>query len=310
MSKHLSLEEINRSIDALFNKLSTRSEQVAAEPEAQELDEPAESPQSVVFLEGEVLIFGGMTKSLVTTALVNMGIMPDAFSLTTEGPPLFFTSSTTVPDTAAPPVYFLTHEDLPYGFVGTDEEPGTFQFSSPELAKLTLPPNPQVVDDAYVFIGDDASNVTYDMIDKATDDRYKVLMYGLGWVPATNKAGAAQDVREGKFTNVDFSGDKRYFADKGPLLGAVNSSTGTHSTPVEGGIGNNYVPDVFAGWTWPVISQRNPSPNTVTANIIQMPRNQLQSFEVNPDTQQPYRGAEGVYPVILAEILRDVNIDF
>lgn len=49
---------------------------------------------------------------------------------------------------------------------------------------------------------------------------------------------------------------------------------------------------------------------TLKASLLNMPRYQKEEFNVNPSNQQPYRGAEGVYPIILVELNEDVNLRF
>ena len=107
--------------------------------------------QRIVFLEGEVLTFGGVSRGQVISVLTATGIPSEAYEQTVDGPPLYFCSSFNRPDVEFAVPYLLREEDLPYGFAGPN---GTFQFSSPEIEKLRRPEGPVELDGVYTYFGD------------------------------------------------------------------------------------------------------------------------------------------------------------
>ena len=318
------LEELSFAVDNLVAQLTekTRQYESTETPDPQTYSSPEDSSlRRTVLFENEVLVFGGMSRESVIDAMSNLGIPTDAYEITTNGPPLFFESNPATTDITPAPAYYLQHGDLPYGFAGTTEAPGTFQFSSPELTKLTFAPAPQMVDDAYAVYGSNLpSYVTYDYVKNslAKDDRFRVLMYGLGWTPSNTPTQATSDVNQGRYGNVGFRvgelSEKRFFTDKDPFLQMIadlgNASADTLDSGFLGGVGDsNYSIGQYIGWRWRLQKKETPQ-DLIYAPLLDMPKGQLDTFQVNPSPQQPYRGAEGVYPVVLVEMLRDVNLWF
>lgn len=277
--------------------------------------------QRIVFLEGEVLTFGGVSRGQVISVLVATGVPSDAYELTVEGPPLYFCSSINRPDVEFAAPYLLREEDLPYGFAGPG---GTFQFSSPEIENLQRPANPVEVDDVYTFFGDyvDARDpVTYDLCklwEKQNNSRGWVETKALGWVQGTTKPEVLANLEAGKNAGVvvrngpdtvyrDYTTNIEVFKD------LVRKQTeGSEFYPINtivGGLSSNSNPrPPVLGWKYSIRNMKGGY--AMNADLLQMPAEQLQRFEVNPDPQQPYMGGEGVYPVVLVEFLRDVNVIF
>lgn len=274
--------------------------------------------QRIVFLEGEVLTFGGVSREQVISVLVATGIPSDAYELTVEGPPLYFCSSFNRPDVEFAAPYQLREEDLPYGFAGPD---GTFQFSSPEIEKLRRPAAPVEIDDVYTFFGDWADGISYDLCkrwEQKNDNRGWIEVHSLGWVQGSTKSEVLANLEAGKNAGVivrtgsdsvyrDFTTNVEAFKD------LVRKQTeGSEFYPIStivGGLSSNSNPrPPILGWKYGLRNSKGG--DTMYADLLQMPVAQRQRFEVNPDPQQPYRGGEGVYPVVLIEFLRDVNVIF
>lgn len=274
--------------------------------------------QRIVFLEGEVLTFGGVSGEQVISVLVATGIPSDAYELTVEGPPLYFCSSINRPDVEFAAPYLLREEDLPYGFAGPD---GTFQFSSPEIEKLQRPANPVEVDGVYAFFGDWADGISYDLCklwEKNNDNRGWIEIKSLGWVQGTTKSEVLANLEAGKNAGVVVrNGPDTVYRDYTTNIEAFKEmvrkqTEGSDFSPIStivGGLSSNSNPrPPVLGWKY---SLRNSKGGyAMSADLLQMPTGQLESFEVNPGPQQPYRGGEGVYPVVLVEFLRDVNVIF
>lgn len=318
------LEELNFAVDRLIWQLTEKIRQYESTKTSapQIYSSPKDRPSKrTILFESEILVFGAMSRENVVDAMSNLGVPIDAYEITTNGPPLFFENNPATTDTTLAPTYYLQHEDLPYGFVGTPEAPGTFQFSSPELVGLSFAPAPQVVDEAYAVYGSNLpSYVTYDYVKNSLtkNNRFRVLMYGVGWTPSNTPTQAASDVNQGRYGNVGFKvgelSEKRFFTDKDPFLQMItdlgNASADALDSGFLGGVGdNNYSIGQYAGWRWRIQKKEN-SQDLIYASLLDMPEGQLDTFQVNPSPQQPYRGAEGVYPVVLVEMLRDVNLWF
>lgn len=274
--------------------------------------------QRIVFLEGEVLTFGGVSGEQVISVLVATGIPSDAYELTVEGPPLYFCSSINRPDVEFAAPYLLREEDLPYGFAGPG---GTFQFSSPEIEKLRRAEGPVEVDDVYTFFGDWADGISYDLCklwEKNNDNRGWIETQSLGWVRGSTKPEVLANLDAGKNAGVIVkNGPDTVYRDFTTNIEAFKEmvrkqTEGSEFYPIStivGGLSSNSNPrPPVLGWKY---SLRNSKGGyTMYADLLQMPTRQLESFEVNPSPQQPYSGGEGVYPVVLVEFLRDVNIIF
>lgn len=313
------LEELKAMVDSLraqFNRKLQEANRTA--PVARVRSGPA---RRAVFLEGEVLIFGGVPISEVTNTLFTMGLMPDSYTLTTEGGPLYFIDRIGGPDVAAAPPYYLTHADLPYGFNSPD---GYFQYSSPEIAALRPAAAPQMVDDAYIVYGNKQplpSRLTYDRFKTLYDSgdlAYRPKMMGMGWTPSTNPQDALNDVEQGKYAGVNFSVgkavDRRHYVQKADFVQAIKDLgkpqlTQITSYMLNGLSDSSYTATPYAGWRWRPKKSSLPSVS-LRAPLLVEPRNQLEYLDVNPAPQEPYRGGEGVYPVVLVEMLRDVNLVF
>lgn len=266
--------------------------------------------RSCVFLKGEILFFSNKTASEVMISMTNIGVPSDAFDIITSGFPLYFTNKADY-DIERPPPYFLQHKDLPYGFSSDD---GTFRFSSQEISKLTLASSPSIINDAYTFIGADANLVKYEDISNPSKiEQYCMMMNGLGWTPSNTKNGALVDVGSGNYANVTLRDgellDRRYFIDEQVFRKEISSGSGYVDCHIINGIGKtNYTPGKYIGWRW-VFSGRGVNTDTLTEPLIEMPEGQISDFEVNPQNREPYYGAEGVYPVIMVEMTRDVNVE-
>lgn len=277
--------------------------------------------QRIVFLEGEVLTFGGVSRGQVLSVLTATGIPSEAYELTVDGPPLYFCSSFNRPDVEFAAPYLLREEDLPYGFAGPN---GTFQFSSPEIEKLRKPTNPVEVDDVYAFFGDyvDAQDpVTYDLCklwEKQNNSRGWIEVQSLGWVQGTTKSEVLANLEVGKNAGVVVrNGPDTVYRDYTTNIEAFKEmvrkqTEGSEFYPINtivGGLSSNSNPrPPILGWKYSI--RQGKGDYTMYSDLLQMPTRQLESFEVNPGPQQPYRGGEGVYPVVLVEFLRDVNVIF
>ena len=314
------LEELKAMVDSLSAQFAEKMRD-AGRPQASVTRTRTAPTRRTVFLEGEVLIFGGVPVSEVTSTLFTMGLMPDSYTLTTEGGPLYFIDRTGGPDTAAAPLYYLTHADLPYGFNSPD---GYFQYSSPEIAALRPAAAPQMVDDAYIVYGNKGplpSNLTYDKFKALYDSgdlRYRPKMMGMGWTPSTNPQDALNDVAQEKYAGVNFitgeTVDRRHYVQKADFVQAIKELGNPQLTQITSYMLNglstsSYTGEPYAGWRWR--PKTTPLPNiSLRAPLLVEPRNQLEYLDVNPAPQEPYRGGEGVYPVVLVEMLRDVNLVF
>lgn len=313
------LEELKAMVDSLRAQFNRKlQEAIRPAPVARARSGPA---RRAVFLEGEVLIFGGVPVSEVTNTLFTMGIMPDAYALTTEGGPLYFIDRLGGPDTAAAPLYYLTHADLPYGFNSPD---GYFQYSSPEIAALRPAVASQTVDDAYIVYGNKQplpSNLTYDKFKALYDSgdlAYRPKMMGMGWTPSTDPQAALNDVAQDKYAGVNFitgeTVDRRHYVQKDEFIKAIKDlgkpqPTKITSYMLNGLSDSSYTATPYAGWRWR--PKKSSLPNvSLRAPLLVEPNGQLEYLDVNPAPQEPYRGGEGVYPVVLVEMLRDVNLVF
>lgn len=289
----------------------------------QALSSPARGPtrttrsaeQRIVFLEGEVLTFGGVSREQVISVLVATGVPSDAYKLTVDGPPLYFCSSINRPDVEFVAPHTLREEDLPYGFAGPD---GTFQFSSREIEKLRRPGAPVEINDVYTYYGNSTRGVSYDICklwESRGDKRGWIETKSLGWVRGNNKSEIIANIDAGKNAGVvvrngpdtvyrDYTTNPATF--KKEVSEEMSVTTGCG---VVGGLSSNNNPrPPVLGWKYTI---NNPlGGREMRSDLLQMPEGQLESFEVNPGIQQPYRGGEGVYPVVLVEFLRDVNVIF
>ena len=274
--------------------------------------------QRIVFLEGEVLTFGGVSGEQVISVLVATGIPSDAYELTVEGPPLYFCSSINRPDVEFAAPYLLKEEDLPYGFAGPG---GTFQFSSPEIEKLRRAEGPVEVDGVYTFFGDWADGISYDLCklwEKNNDSRGWIETQSLGWVRGSTKSEVLANLEAGKNAGVVVRGGsdtvyRDYTTDIEAFKEMVRKQTeGSEFYPIStivGGLSSNSNPrPPILGWKYGPFNTL--AGHEMRSDLLQMPTRQLESFEVNPGPQQPYSGGEGVYPVVLVEFLRDVNVIF
>lgn len=264
-----------------------------------------------VFLEGEVLMFGNVTKSSVIALMNDIGMSPAAYTIITEGPPIYFTDKASSDLETFYPT-FLQQADLPYGFAG---ENGTFRFSSQEISNLNRSSEPQIIDDAYVYMGDNPERVKYeDISNPAKINQFCPMMYGLGWTPV-GKTGALNDIHSGNYANVSLQSDglidRRYFVNQNDFIRDFNDFGNRQvDCNIVGGLGsNNYNPGKYIGWRWN-FNGATVNTDSIPSHIFTMPPNQLSQFDINPGAQQQYLGAEGVYPTILVELNEDVNVIF
>ncbi|ESU40756.1 Hypothetical protein GSB_154709 [Giardia duodenalis] len=306
-----SLENLSRHVDSLYAQFTSKTRRTghtSSNPlaRAQSLDD-----SRYVFLKGELLMFSEMTRSEVVTALQNIGLGPSVVTIITEGDPLYFADGPTS-DTYKPFDYFLRQADLPYGFAGPD---GTFQFSSPELTSLRKSSAPVFIDDAYIYGGSDGATIPYENV----SNPYNAFQsHVLGWTKSVHKQTAQQEVERGEFPHVTLRDnygilDRRNLGTREGILEQMSSLSGPYLKPETGflgSIGNSYYnPGKYIGWRMAAPGNHTINFST-TVNLLTMPEGQLAEFEVNPSNQQPYRGAEGVYPVILVELNEDVNLRF
>lgn len=312
------LRDFEWNINYLQWLLNSKINQAVSFPVQDSVRAVRSEEQRIVFLEGEVLTFGGVSREQVISVLVATGIPSDAYELTVEGPPLYFCSSITRPDVEFAAPYLLREEDLPYGFAGPG---GTFQFSSPEIEKLRRAEGPVAVDGVYAFFGDWADGISYDLCklwEKNNDSRGWIEVQSLGWVQGTTKSEVLANLEAGKNAGVvvrngpdtvyrDFTTNIEAF--KEMVRKQTEGSDFYSISTIVGGLSSNSNPrPPVLGWKY---SLRNSKGGyAMYPDLLQMPTGQLESFEVNPGPQQPYRGGEGVYPVVLVEFLRDVNVIF
>lgn len=301
---------LSRQVDSLYAQFTSKTRQ--SNPPSSAPSERARSTEGrqCIFLKGELLMFSEMTRSEVVTALQNMGLVGSAVTIITEGDPLYFVDESTS-DTYKPFDYFLQHSDLPYGFAGPG---GTFQFSSPEIAALQKSSAPVIIDDAYVYGGSDGATISYENVRNYN----AFLSPGLGWTQSNEKQPAYRAVDRGEFPHITLKNDfgvldRRDLVDKNELQREIMRQPYAWLEPevdFQGGIGgSNYNPGKYIGWRLPA-SGSYVANFSSSANLLVMPEGQLAEFQVNPSNQQPYRGAEGVYPVILVELNEDVNMVF
>lgn len=277
--------------------------------------------QRVVFLEGEVLTFGGVSRGQVISVLTATGIPSEAYELTVDGPPLYFCSSFNRRDVEYVTPHLLREEELPYGFAGPN---GTFQFSSPEIEKLRRPEGPVELDDVYTYFADDwhyPAHITYDLCkiwEKNNDNRGRIEIRSLGWVPGSTKQEVLANLDAGKNAGVIVRDGpdtvyRNFTTNIEAFREMVSKQTeGSEFYPIStvvGGLSSNSNPrPPIVGWKYGPFNTLGG--HEIRANLLQMPAGQLESFEVNASPQQPYWGGEGVYPVVLVEFLRDVNVIF
>lgn len=306
-----SLETLSRQTDALYAQFTSKTRQSNHPSSAPSVRTRSTEGRQYIFLKGELLMFSEMTRSEVVTALQNMGLVGSAVTIITEGDPLYFVDESTS-DTYKPFDYFLQHSDLPYGFAGPG---GTFQFSSPEVAALQKSSAPVIIDDAVVYGGPDGATIPYE---NARNYNNAFWSPGLGWTQSTTKQDAYRAVDRGEYPHVTLRNDfgvldRRDLVDKDSLQRNILNQPYIYLDPsvdFEGGIGgSNYNPGKYIGWRLPA-SGSYVANFSSSANLLVMPEGQLAEFQVNPSNQQPYRGAEGVYPVILVELNEDVNMVF
>ena len=277
--------------------------------------------QRIVFLEGEVLTFGGVSRGQVISVLTATGIPAEAYELTVDGPPLYFCSSFDRPDVEFAAPYLLREEDLPYGFAGPN---GTFQFSSPEIEKLRRAERPVELDGVYTYFGDFwdyPAHITYNLCkiwEKNNDNRGWIETLALGWVPGSTKPEVLANLDAGKNAGVivrdgpdtiyrDYTTNIEAF--KEVIRKQTEGSDFYPGSTVVGGLSSNSEPrPPILGWKFGPFNTMGG--REIRADLLQMPMWQREGFEVNPGLQQPYKGGEGVYPVVLVEFLRDVNVIF
>ena len=310
LCKQWTLEELETAVNALEYDLNIKLAETNETPIGARVD----GFDHVFFMEGEILIFGEVSKADVLGFMMNMGVASDSFVIVAEGDPLFFSSNVNIPDKQTRPTFRLGHEHLPYGFVGTSTEPGVFQFSSPEISKLQLPPLPQQIDDAFCYYGNSLKGVTWDLLNMAKNDSYKMGINGPGWVVGNTKAEVISAINNGNFPYVAFRENgvitRHYLCDQKNLLDEANRFAGDSSNyrPCPE-LGNFYSTGPYVGWR--LVSDLSSAGKFFQeVTLFDMPMGQLETFDVNPYPQEEYHGGEGVYPVVLVEFLRDVNIYF
>ncbi len=311
-----SLETLSRQTDALYAQFTSKTHQSAPSSVSSARMRDTEEPEGrqCIFLEGELLIFSEMTRSEVVTALQNMGLVGSAVTITTEGDPLYFVDESNS-DTYRPFDYFLQQSDLPYGFAGPE---GKFQFSSPELVTLQKSSTPVFVDDAYIYGGNNGAIISYETLNNPNYiTSFAFCSPGLAWTKSTDKQTAMQEIARGEFPHITLRDnygrlERRDIVTKDEMYYELSGQSSTLK-PMAGFLGSlgntNYLPSSYIGWRM-VPSSNNTNNFSTTTSLLVMPEGQLTEFEVNPSNQQPYRGAEGVYPVILVELNEDVNIEF
>ena len=309
------LRDFEWNISYLQWLLNSKIDQALYSPSQEPARASRSAEQRIVFLEGEILTFGGVSREQVMSVLVATGIPADAYELTVDGPPLYFCSSINRPDVEFVAPYTLREEDLPYGFAGPN---GTFQFSSPEIEKLRRPGAPVEINDVYTYFGNSNKGVSYDICklwEQQDDDRGWIKTKSLGWVRGTSKSEILANIYAGKNAGVivrngsdtvyrDYTTNVESFKKEVNKLSSFNTRSG-----VVGGLSSNSNPrPPVLGWKYTIVNPMEG--HEMRSYLLQMPEGQLESFEVNPNVQQPYRGGEGVYPVVLVEFLRDVNVIF
>lgn len=87
------LRDFEWNINYLQWLLNSKINQAVSFPVQDSVRTARSEEQRIVFLEGEVLTFGGVSREQVISVLVATGIPSDAYELTVEGPPLYFCSS-------------------------------------------------------------------------------------------------------------------------------------------------------------------------------------------------------------------------
>lgn len=315
------LRDFEWNINYLQWLLNSKINQAVSFPVQDSVRTARSEEQRIVFLEGEVLTFGGVSRGQVISVLTATGIPSDAYELTVDGPPLYFCSSINRPDVEFAAPYLLREEDLPYGFAGPN---GTFQFSSPEIEKLRRAEGPVELDDVYTYFCDSwnyPAPITYDLCktwEKNNDNRGWIETQSLGWVRGSTKPETLANLDAGKNAGVivkngpdtvyrDFTTNIEVFKEM-----VRKQTEGSEFYPIStivGGLSSNSNPrPPILGWKYGPFNTL--AGHEMRSDLLQMPTGQRESFEVNPGPQQPYRGGEGVYPVVLVEFLRDVNVIF
>lgn len=310
--------QLHRAIDSLIATLNQ-----AVRLDSISVNHLREKTEQIVFLKHELLFFSNLSKSQVIQELNNLGVDISAVSIITNGAPIFFTDSL-VNDVTSFPDYYLVHTDLPYGFPNDD---GTFQFSSPEITRLKKSIGPHIIDDVYYYLGTDGRDISYESFtEKSAEKRLRPQSYGLGWCKWRTKQTILSEYNQGRLDDIlvnvkyKMSGNKMYYqhpVDKELYLKTVENTsnpgiydrTRIVGSPEskENALGDNYRPNKFLGWSFGTYA---PGANkSYLKPLLQMPPGQLSSFEVNPFPQVPYRGAEGVYPVIMVEFNRDMVLN-
>ena len=270
----------------------------------------------IMFFEGETIMVRG-TVGDINAAMLSLGLRSDDYRLTEAGERIFFTQNVADTDTLSVPLRLLTHEDLPFGFAGD----GVFRFSSAEISSLSTAPAPLVVDGyIHYYSGDDWTGSLEDW-DSLMNDRagkYKPGFQGWCYLNASDKQTALNEIAAGRYPFVTFkmadgSLQRIDFVYKESLLEAINEGRSFYDVKFSPFMGNYFNADSrdFVGWS-PKFSSTAEAGQMVnmSAPLLVMPPGQMSSFEVNPAPQQPYLGAEGVYPVVLVEFMRDVVLQF
>lgn len=301
---------IDQNIDALYALFFKKTTQPEEQSYGLTRDSDLESKQ-YIFLKNEIIFFSETNQSNVISMLNNIGVDLTVVNIVVHDDPVFFVEKETEDHTKSAD-YFLTHSDLPYGFAGPG---GLFQFSTPELINLKKSADPVLIDNVYLYL--DTNPMTYEKISNKENEKIcRPVMNGLGWSILNSKQKILEALDQGRSSEVvanitlespDGSIFRLNFMDEKYYREALKRQpenlpyTYFHIPP---GVGN-YNPSKFIGWSF---SFNFDNTKEFQRELFNMPPNQLSTFEVNPFPQTPYRGAEGVYPVILVEFLRDVVI--
>ena len=321
-----SLEQLQQAATALTNELETKVLDLQMTPAPEQKFRAAEVDfDHVFFMQGEILLFGGVNTSTVIQTLNQTGIPRAAYDIITDGFPLYFCDSNNVPDTQPPPgEYYLQHSDLPYGFVGTPEEPGVFQFSSPEVANLTLATKPIPAGNIAVYIGkvtDESQVPSYEQLTGPESFKYQLTASPFNWIPGRTQAESLSNLNNNRVPYYAFmdggstgSVIRENYVEYNSAKDAIEHDDWWEPFRTGVTMGNywdwdtseDYSPYKIVGWR--ISPPLGRGGNDTPINLLVQPSGQLSSFQVNPSTQKPYRGAEGVYPVIMVEMLVDVNI--
>ena len=316
------LEQLYRATEYLNDELMSKLRDIENTRNDPMTREAVGGFDHVFYMSGEVLIFGGVSRADVIRILNQTGLSPSSYRITVEGGPLFFCDSNSYPDVEGALSFFLSHRDLPYAFTGTAENPGVFQFSSDEVSNLNRSTEPVPVGNLVFYIGSlgwGANRIDPPTYEELTgEDRFDYNAYftNLNWVPGGSRTENLAsidrlDIPYLTFQRLSGMTERLNFSDVDGLREAARKHAyPTRVVRTSWQLGDNWGGGRYLGWRIGEKVLAEGEDDTLPIPLLIFPDGQMEYFDVNPGSQTEYHGAEGVYPVVLVELLEDVNINF